>query len=92
MSFKMDSFTVAMQNQLSFNKMLETQIQQTSMVFPHPNNKDSTNTPVQENVKSISSLFQGKILDSAEKSPREVDKEKSKVMSKVSSKVILSQL
>jgi hypothetical protein len=24
---KMDSFTVAMQNQLSFNKMLETQIQ-----------------------------------------------------------------
>jgi uncharacterized protein with GYD domain len=27
MGVKMDNFTVAMQNQLSFNKMLETQIQ-----------------------------------------------------------------
>jgi hypothetical protein len=54
----MDSFIVAIQNKLSFNKMLETQIQQISVVLPHPNNRDSTNTPVQESVKSISALFQ----------------------------------
>jgi hypothetical protein len=88
----MDSFTVAMQNQLSFNKMLETQIQQISTVLAHPNNRDSTNTHVQEIVKSISVLFPGKPPDFAEKSPREVDKEKSKVMSEVSSKAILSLL
>jgi hypothetical protein len=90
MSSKMDNFTVAMQNQLSFNKMLESQIQQISVVFPRPNNRDSTNTHVQESVKSISALFQGMAPDSAEKSPREVDK--SRVMSEVGSKAILSQL
>jgi hypothetical protein len=82
MSSKMDSFTVSMQNQLSFNKMLETQIQHISMVLPHPN----------KSVKSISTLFQGEAPDSAEKSSREVEKEMSRVMSKVSSKAILSQL
>jgi hypothetical protein len=92
MNSKMDNFTVAMQNQLSFNKMLETQIQQISVVLPLPNNRDSTNTHFQESVKSISALFQGKAPDSAEKSPKEVDKEKSKVMSEVRSKTILSQL
>jgi hypothetical protein len=92
MSSKMDSFTIATQNQLSFNKMLETQIQQISVVLPHPNNRDSTNTPSQESVKSISDPFQGKSLDSAEKSPREVDKEKSRVISEVNSKAILIQL
>jgi hypothetical protein len=43
-------------------------------------------------VKSISALFQGKAPDSIEKSPRKVDKEKSRVISEVSSKAILSQL
>jgi hypothetical protein len=43
-------------------------------------------------VKSISALFQGKTPDSAKKSPREVDKEKSRVMCEVSNKAILSQL
>jgi hypothetical protein len=65
---------------------------QISVVLPHPNNRDSTNTPIQESVKSISALFQGKAPNSAEKSLREVDKEKSRVMSEVSSKTILSQL
>jgi hypothetical protein len=72
--------------------MLETQIQQIYMVLPRPKNKDSINTPVQESVKSISALIQGKALDSAEKSLREVDKEKSRVMFEVSSKAILNQL
>jgi hypothetical protein len=72
--------------------MLETQIQLISAVLPHPNNRDSSTTPIQESVKSISALFQGKTPDSAEKSLREVDKEKSRVMSEVSSKAILSLL
>jgi hypothetical protein len=92
MSTKMDSFTIVMQNHLSFNKTLETHIQHISMVLPCPNNSYSTNTPVQENVKSISTLFQGKVPDSTEKSLRGVDKEKSRVMSELSSKAILCQL
>jgi hypothetical protein len=43
-------------------------------------------------VKSIFAPFQGKAPDSAKKSPRDVDKEKSMVLSEVSSKEILSQL
>jgi hypothetical protein len=39
MGSMMDSFTVYMQNQLSFNKMLETPIQHISMVLPHPNKR-----------------------------------------------------
>jgi hypothetical protein len=92
MRSKVDSFTVSMHNQLSFNKMLFTKIQQISAILPCPNSRDSTNTPIQESVKSISTLFQGKASDSTAKSPREVDKEKSRVMSKVSIKAILSQL
>jgi hypothetical protein len=42
---KMDSFTVAMQNLLSFNKMLETQIQQISATIPSQSNGDSSKTP-----------------------------------------------
>jgi ribosomal protein L1 len=42
---KMDSFTVAMQNLLSFNKMLETQIQQISTTIPSQSNGDSSKTP-----------------------------------------------
>jgi hypothetical protein len=43
-------------------------------------------------VKFISALFQGKAPDSNETSLREVDKEKSRVMSEVTGKTILSQL
>jgi hypothetical protein len=35
---KMDNFTVATQNQLSFNKKLETQIQQISATIPSQSN------------------------------------------------------
>jgi hypothetical protein len=43
-------------------------------------------------VKSISALFQGKTPDSVEKSSREIDKKKSRVMFEVRSKAMLSQL
>jgi hypothetical protein len=38
MNGKMDSFTVAILNQLSFNMMLETQIQQISGALPSQSN------------------------------------------------------
>jgi hypothetical protein len=37
---KMDNFIVATQNQLSFNKMLETQIQQIAAALPRQSNGD----------------------------------------------------
>jgi hypothetical protein len=49
-SAKMDNFTVAMQNQLSFNKMLETQIQQITAALPRQSNGDSSQSPVEESV------------------------------------------
>jgi predicted nucleotide-binding protein len=57
---KMDNFTVATQNQLSFNKMLETQIQQISAAIPSQSNGDSSKTPVQESVRFIFTVFKEK--------------------------------
>jgi predicted nucleotide-binding protein len=54
---KMDNFTVATQNQLSFNKMLESQIQQISTALISQSNGDSSKTPVQESVRSIFTVF-----------------------------------
>jgi hypothetical protein len=59
-SAKMDSFTVTTQNQLSFNKMLETQIQQITTTLPCQNNGDPSKSPVQESMKSIFTMFKGK--------------------------------
>jgi hypothetical protein len=42
---KMDNFTIAMQNQLSFNKMLKTQIQQIFVAIPSQSIVDSSKTP-----------------------------------------------
>jgi hypothetical protein len=52
-SAKMDNFTVATQNQPSFNKMLETQIQQIVAALPCQSNGDPSQSPVQESMKSI---------------------------------------
>jgi hypothetical protein len=59
-SAKMDNFTVATQNQLSFNKMLETQIQQIAAALPCQSNGDPSQSPVQESMKSIFTVFKGK--------------------------------
>jgi hypothetical protein len=56
----MDNFTVATQNQLSFNKMLETQIQQIAVTLPHQSNGDPSQSPIQESVKFIFTVFNGK--------------------------------
>jgi hypothetical protein len=62
----MDSFIVATQNQLSFNKMLETQIPQISVAIPSPSNGDSAKTPIQESVRSIFTVFKEKALKSTD--------------------------
>jgi hypothetical protein len=72
----MDSFTVATQNQLSFNKMLETQIQQISTAIPSQSNGDSSKTPVQESVRSIFTVFKETAQKPTEGSLGEVSKDK----------------
>jgi hypothetical protein len=52
------------QNQLSFNKMLETQIQQISAAIPCQSNGGSCKTPIQESVRSIFTVFKEKALKS----------------------------
>jgi hypothetical protein len=62
----MDIFTVATQNQLSFNKILEMQIQQISVALPSQSNGDSSKISVQENVMSIFTVFMEKAPKSTE--------------------------
>jgi hypothetical protein len=73
---KMDSFTIATQNQMSFNKMLETQIQQISASIPSQSNGDSSKTPIQESVRSIFTVFKEKTPKSIEGSLGGVGKDK----------------
>jgi DNA polymerase III gamma/tau subunit len=63
-SAKMDNFTVATQNQLSFNKMLVTQIQQIVAALPHQSNGQPSQSSVQESAKSIFTVFKGKTPNS----------------------------
>jgi hypothetical protein len=73
---KMDSFTIATQNQLSFNKMLETQIQQITAAIPSQCNGGSSKTPIQESVRSIFTAFTEKALKSTEGSLGGVGRDK----------------
>jgi hypothetical protein len=59
-SAKMDSFTMATQNQLSFSKMLETQTQYITAALPCQSNGDPSQNPAQESVKPIFTVFKGK--------------------------------
>jgi hypothetical protein len=72
----MDSFTVATQNQLSFNKMLETQIQQISTAILSQSNGNSSKTPVQESVRSIFTVFKENAPKSTVESLGGVSKDK----------------
>jgi hypothetical protein len=73
---KMDSFTVATQNQLRFNKMLEMRIQQISAAIPSQSNGDPSKTPIQESVRSIFTVFKEKAPKSTEGSLGGVGKDK----------------
>jgi hypothetical protein len=72
----MDSFTVAMQNQLSFKKMLETQDQQIAAALPRQSNDDLSQSPIQESVRSIFTLFKEKAPKSTKGSTGGVGKDK----------------
>jgi hypothetical protein len=72
----MNSFTVATQNQLSFNKILETQIQQISAAIPCQSNGVSSKTPIQESVRSIFTVFKEIALKSTEGSLGGVSRDK----------------
>jgi hypothetical protein len=53
---KMNNFTVAVQNQLNFNKVLEVWIEQLATSLPHPNGGDFPGqpaVPVKENMKVV---------------------------------------
>jgi hypothetical protein len=53
---KLNNFTVVVQNQLNFNKVLETRRTQLAAVLPHPNGgdfHDQPAVPVKENVKAV---------------------------------------
>jgi hypothetical protein len=53
---KMNNFTVAVQNQLNFNKVLEMRIAQLAATLPHPNGGDFPGqlaVPIKENVKVV---------------------------------------
>jgi hypothetical protein len=52
----MNNFTVEVQNQLNFNRVLETRIGQLAAALPHPNGIDfhgQPAVPVKENVKAV---------------------------------------
>jgi hypothetical protein len=52
----MNNFTVAVENQLNFNKVLETRIAQLAVALPHPNGGDfpgQPTVPIKENVKAV---------------------------------------
>jgi hypothetical protein len=52
----MNNFTVEVQNQLNFNRVLETRIGQLAAALPHPNGRDfhgQPAVPVKENVKAM---------------------------------------
>jgi hypothetical protein len=53
---KMNNFTVAVQNQLNFNKVLEMRIAQLATTLPHPNGEDfpgQPTVPIKENVQAV---------------------------------------
>jgi hypothetical protein len=98
MDAKMDSFTIAIHNQLSFNKMMETQIHQIFGALPCQSNGIPSRDPVQESVKSITTIFEGQTPESSQESLRS-DEGISKVngqetilpMSKVNNDAILNR-
>jgi hypothetical protein len=73
---KMNNFTVATQNQLCFNKMLETQIQQISAAIPCQSNGGSSMTPIQDSVRSIFTVFKDKAIKPTEGSLGGVGRDK----------------
>jgi hypothetical protein len=87
---KMNNFTVAVQNQLNFNKVLETRIAQLAAALPHPNGRDFPGQPVvpiKENVKAVITQSEKTMTESKAKSkkmsPTDLVEEEGKVEAEV---------
>jgi hypothetical protein len=69
----MNNFTVAVYNQLNFNKVLETRIAQSAAALPHPNGGDFLGQPyipVKENVKAMITQFRKTMAEPKTKSKK----------------------
>jgi hypothetical protein len=70
---KMNNFIVPVQNQLNFNKVLETWIAQLAVALPHPNGGDFSRqlaVPVKENVKAMITRFEKTMAEPKVKSKK----------------------
>jgi hypothetical protein len=91
---KMNNFTVAVQNQLNFNKVLETRIAQLAATLPHQNGGDfpgQPSVPIKENVKA-SITRSGKTMakpkvKSKKMSPTDLAEEEEKAEAEVEAKL-----
>jgi hypothetical protein len=69
----MNNFTVAVQNQLNFNKVLERRIAQLAAALPHPNGRDFPGQPaipIKENVKAKITQFRKTMAEPKAKSKK----------------------
>jgi hypothetical protein len=87
---KMNNFTVAVQNQLNFNKVLETGIAQLAAALPHPNGGDFPGQPaitIKKNVKAVINRSRKRMAEpkvkSKKMSPIDLDEEKENVEAEV---------
>jgi hypothetical protein len=87
---KMNNFTMVVQNHLSFNNLLETQIAQLASSLPYPNDMDFLGqqaTPVKENVKAVITRSGKSTIEpktsSKKTTPIELNEEGSKVEANV---------
>jgi hypothetical protein len=90
---KINNFKMAVQNQLNFNKVLETQIAQLAAALPHPNGGDFPGQPVvpiKENVKAVITRSGKTMVEpkakSKKMSPTDPVEEEEKVKVKVEAK------
>jgi hypothetical protein len=86
----MNNFTVVVQNQLNFNKVLQTWIAQLVAALPHPNGRDFLSqpaVPINENVKAVITRSRKTIAEPKAKSkkmdPTDQVKEEEKAEAKV---------
>jgi hypothetical protein len=70
---KMNNFIVAVQNQMNFNKVLETWIAQLAAALPHPNGGDFPSqpaVPVKGSVNDVITRFEKTMVEPKEKSKK----------------------
>jgi hypothetical protein len=87
---KINNFIVAVQNQLNFNQVLETQIAQLDVALPHPNGRDFSGqlaVPINKNVKAVITQSEKTMTEpkakSKKMSPTDPVKEEEKVKAEV---------